>query len=118
MIVMVILYGTKYWSQRIIAAMPFWLMTNICIYTDLKREDGISMGIGKQALSIAAMSFLLSITSVVMGKVYRVLMAKLVPLKFINEEDARDYLEYHKTLLSKDPMELQIISVKEVDDEE
>ena len=53
-----------------------------------------------------------------MGKVYRVLMAKLVPLKFINEEDARDYLEYHKTLLSKDPMELQIISVKEVDEDE
>ena len=53
-----------------------------------------------------------------MGKVYRVLMTKLVPMKFINAEDARDYLEYHKTLLSKDPLELQIISVKEVDDEE
>ena len=56
--------------------------------------------------------------SAAMGKVYRVMMAKLVPLKFINEEDARDYLEYHKTLLLKDPMELQIISVKEVDEEE
>ena len=69
-------------------------------------------------LLISAMKCFQRNMSVVMGKVYRVLMTKLVPLKFINAEDARDYLEYHKTLLSKDPLELQIISVKEVDDEE
>ena len=70
------------------------------------------------ALLIVAMMISISIMSVAMGKVYKVLMTKLVPLKFINEDDARDYLEYHKTLLLKDPLELQIISVKEVDDEE
>ena len=52
-----------------------------------------------------------------MGKVYKVLMTKLIPMKFSNAEDARDYLEYHKTLLLNNPLELQIISVKEVEDE-
>ena len=80
------------------------------------KEDGIC--IIPMALLIVAMMISISIMSAAMGKVYRVLMAKLIPLKFINEEDARDYLEYHKILLSKDPMDLQIISVKEVEDEE
>ena len=80
------------------------------------KEDGIS--IKKMGPRISDMKCFQRNMSVAMGKVYRVLMAKLIPLKFINEEDARDYLEYHKTLLSKDPMELQIISVKEVDEDE
>ena len=80
------------------------------------KEDGIC--IIEMGPAYSAMSVFIRNMSVAMGKVYRVLMAKLIPLKFINEEDARDYLEYHKTLLSKDPIELQIISVKEVDDEE
>ena len=80
------------------------------------KEDGIS--IKKMGPRISVMKCFPRNMSVAMGKVYRVLMAKLIPLKFINEEDARDYLEYHKTLLSKNPLELQIISVKEVDEEE
>ena len=39
-------------------------------------------------------------------------------MKFSNAEDARDYLEYHKSLLLNNPLEIQIISVKDVDDDE